>query len=680
MDDQAINQKISAEAESLLLKQRIRELEASEREHRLLEEAFRTSEIRYRTLFETTGTTMLIIEDDMTISLTNDGFEKLTGCKREEVEGKRKWSEFVAEGDLEEMIAQHKLRRTDSEAAKREYEFRLVHRDGFLRHILLTADLIPGTRRSVASLIDITDRKNAETALKEDERRFRELIDFLPIPVFEMDTEGNVLSGNRAIFEAFLYERPDLEKGLHIRQMFSPEDLQRIRTNAQVVLQGGKTKGPEYTGIRKDGSTFPLMAFTSPIIRDHRPIGLRGAIINLTELKQAEEERQKLKDQLQRSEKMEALGTLAGGVAHDLNNVIGVLVGYSEILQRKLPAESPLRRYADNLLQSSIKGAAIVQDLLNLTRRGVKDSQVVNLNGLVSDSLRTPEFEKMKSYHPDVTIETELDDGLLNIKGSPVHLGKALLNLVSNAAEAIEGRGQVVIRTQNRHLELPLPGCADMKEGDYVVLSVADTGGGIAAADMGRIFEPFFTKKTMGRSGTGLGLTVVWGTVKDYQGHIDVQSEEGRGSTFTLYFPATREEMKKTAEDGSIVDYMGSGETILVVDDVREQRELAAVMLEGLGYRVEAAAGGKEAVEWIRSRKADLVILDMIMEPGIDGMETYRRILEIYPGQKAIIVSGFSETDRVRKAQEMGAGEFVLKPYILERIGLAVRRELEKKR
>ena len=172
---------------------------------------------------------------------------------------------------------------------------------------------------------------------------------------------------------------------------------------------------------------------------------------------------------------------------------------------------------------------------------------------------------------------------------------------------------------------------------------------------------------------------MVWGTVKDHHGYIDVQSEEGKGTTFTLYFPATREERTESREMVYAAAYKGNGESILVIDDIKEQRELVRSILIKLGYRAEAAAGGEDAVEYLKTHKADLIVLDMIMDPGIDGMETYRRILEIHPGQKAIIVSGFSETDRVRKTQELGAGEFVRKPYILEKFGMAIRRELDRK-
>jgi two-component system, cell cycle sensor histidine kinase and response regulator CckA len=355
------------------------------------------------------------------------------------------------------------------------------------------------------------------------------------------------------------------------------------------------------------------------------------------------------------------------------------LVGYSELIREELPVDSSLKRYADNLLQSSMKASAIIQDLLTLARRGVSVSKVVDLNRLVFDYFRSPEFTKLKSYHPNVKIWTELEDGLLNIKGSPIHLGKTIMNLVSNGSESISDHGEITVKTANRYLDHPIRGYDTIHKGDYVILQVTDTGMGISANDLGKIFEPFYTKKVMGRSGTGLGLAVVWGTVKDHNGYIDVQSEEGKGTTFTLYFPVTREDPVKVEKAISPIAYRSRGESILVVDDVKEQRELAMNMLGKLGYQVAAVAGGEEAIEYLRNKQADLIVLDMIMDPGIDGMETYRRIREINPGQKAVIVSGFSETDQVRNAQEMGAGAFVRKPYVLEKIGLAVRNELDRK-
>jgi PAS domain S-box-containing protein len=520
---------------------------------------------------------------------------------------------------------------------------------------------------------------SATRELQASEERFKDLADLLPQCVFETDGQGRIIYANRRAFEAFGYAREDLERGVNVLQMVAPEDRPRVAEATGRILAGQPPLGrPEYLALRKDGTVFPVEIYSAPILAQGRATGLRGTIIDMTEKRRAEEEKRQLEERLRRSEKMEALGQLAGGVAHDMNNVLGVLVGYAELLQEKIPAADPRRRYAETIFQSGLKGAAIIQDLLTLARRGVAITAIVNLNQVVADYLKSPEFENLRDFHPQVTFASELAEGLLPIHGSPVHLHKTVMNLIANAAEAIPLAGRVTIRTENRYLDRPVQGYDDMQEGDYAILTVTDTGRGISPADIEKIFEPFYTKKVMGRSGTGLGLAVVWGTVKDHRGYIDVRSREERGSSFTLYFPASREAPDREREVLPAEKFPGRGETILVIDDVPEQRELAESMLTGLGYRVSTVAGGEEALAVLQTRRFDLLVLDMIMDPGMDGLDTYRRISEIYPGQKAVIVSGFSETDRVREAQRLGAGSYVKKPYVRERIGAAVRDALAK--
>ncbi|UCH93765.1 MAG: response regulator [Candidatus Aminicenantes bacterium] len=387
--------------------------------------------------------------------------------------------------------------------------------------------------------------------------------------------------------------------------------------------------------------------------------------------------------QLLHSQKMEAIGTLAGGVAHDLNNVLAGIVSYPELLLMEIPRDSPfssLRKHISTIQRSGEKAAAIVQDLLTLAGRSIKITEIVNLNQVICEFIESPELEKIISYHPKVKVETHLDENLHHISGSPVHLSKMLMNLSSNAAEAMPDGGKLVISTRNQSLDKPLNKPDEIAKSDYVVLNVVDNGIGISKADIDRIFEPFYTKKKLGRSGTGLGMSVVWGTVQDHNGYIDVQSEEGKGTTITLYFPAARQTSVPVEKDSpiSIHQLKGNGESILVVDDVAEQREAARLILEHLGYTVNTVSSGEEAIEYTKNNPVDLLVLDMIMDPGINGLETYKHILKIHPLQKAIIVSGFSETQEVKEAQQLGAGSYVKKPYDLEKLGLAVKNELKK--
>jgi len=530
---------------------------------------------------------------------------------------------------------------------------------------------------------EITQRKLSEEALRESEERYHRITDAVTDYIFTSYIEdGKVVKTvhGPGCIAVTGYSAEEFAADSYLWfNMVSPEDHDCVKKYASRILIGKNLDPVEHRIRRKDGRVRWVL--NTPVPHHDSSgalISYDGLISDITLRKQAEEEKRSLAERLQRAEKMEALGQLAGGVAHDLNNVLGILSGYSELLLEEIPEGSRSRGHVEKILQSTEKGAAIIQDLLTLARRGVTASDAINLNLIVSGFLKAPVFEKMKDYHPRVTFRTECDKELLNIKGSSVHLEKTLINLVSNAAESISGIGEVTIRTESRYIDKPLRGYDEVKEGDYAVLTVSDTGMGIPAENREKIFEPFYTKKTMGRSGTGLGLAIVWGTVKDHNGYIDLQTEVGEGTTFTLYFPVTREELIAQPQKEPIERYMGNGESVLVVDDIAEQRDIAARLLTRLGYQVHAVSGGEEAVEYLEGNKADILVLDMIMAPGIDGLETYQRVLEINPKQKAIIVSGFSETERVRKAQEIGAGAYVKKPYVMEKIGVAIRDELNR--
>jgi signal transduction histidine kinase len=400
--------------------------------------------------------------------------------------------------------------------------------------------------------------------------------------------------------------------------------------------------------------------------------------IQFEERRLAEREKERLQLQLQRAQKMEAIGMLAGGVAHDLNNVLSGLVSYPQLLLMRLDKDSPFRHSIETIQKCGERAAAIVQDLLTLARRGVAIAEIVNLNDIIKDYLSSAEFKGLQLRHDLVRVTTELEQGLLNILGSPVHLTKSIMNLITNAAEAMTDGGTVKICTSNAYVDRPIGDYDNVEAGDYVVLTVADTGIGISPEDKERIFEPFYTKKIMGKSGTGLGMAVVWGTIKDHHGYVDVQSTPGEGTKFILYFPATRAQREPTQAGEALERHQGHGELVLIVDDVREQCEIGTQILQQLSYRVDTVTSGEGAVEYIKRNPPDLVLLDMIMEPGMDGLETYKKILDVRPSQKTILVSGFSETERVREAQKLGAGEYVKKPYLIETIAAAVRRALDK--
>ncbi len=394
--------------------------------------------------------------------------------------------------------------------------------------------------------------------------------------------------------------------------------------------------------------------------------------------KRAEEANQVLQEKLAHAQKMEAIGMLASGVAHDLNNMLIGVTTLPDILLFDLPVGSPLREPLEEIRNAGIRAGSVVQDLLALARRNVMQFEPLNLNHLLMEFLHSPEYQKLMIDHSGIKVRTSLAEDLLWIKGSPVHFRNLLMNFLRNAAEAQPENGIIIISTENRHIDRLYKGYEDINEGTYVVLTVEDKGVGIGPRKIGRIFEPFFTSKDMGRSGTGLGMTVVWGIIHDHNGCIDVKSAQGEGTAFDVYIPAFHDHVAESAASVFIHDLRGNNESILVVDDIAEQRSTATRALRTLGYKAASVASGEEAVEYVRNSSVDLVVLDMIMNPGINGFETYKRIIEIRPRTRAIIVSGYSETNDVHRAQELGAGKYLTKPYTLMQLAIAVREELSK--
>ena len=499
--------------------------------------------------------------------------------------------------------------------------------------------------------LEIAERQHAENELRDSEQRMKIILDKLPAGVLIIDEESKTIKDVNPAAQKIIGEPREKIVGSRCHRFVCP-----VEEGACPIIDAGMDMDrSERMLIRAGGEEIPILKTVCRINLDGRR-HLLESFIDLSD-------KENLEARLQRAQKMEALGTLAGGVAHDLNNILSGITSYPELLLHSLPQESQLRRPLETIKRSGEKATTIVQDMLTLARRGVEVREVLNLKKVIEDFFNSPELSHLKSYHPRVSFRFNAANDLLNIKGSPVHLFKTVMNLVSNGAEAMPSGGSLTVAVENRHVDLPLRAYDTVKEGDYVMLSVSDTGHGIADEDRQRIFEPFYTKKKMGRSGTGLGMAVVYGTVKDHMGCIDVASEIDRGTTVTVYFPATRQQIveDRTADDTKDFqigrDFQGSGESILIVDDVAEQRQIATDILAVLNYKIHAVASGEEAVGYVRNNYVDLVVLDMIMDPGMNGLEAYQEILKFRPTQRAILVSGYSETDDVRRALELGATE-----------------------
>jgi len=520
----------------------------------------------------------------------------------------------------------------------------------------------------------------ARESLRENEERFRSIVENSFDGIVNVDENRRILYANEEFAKITGYSCGEL-MGRDFLSLFDFEVKPLVERSLSLDFQrDGTARRFEATFLHKDGGRR-YGEINNTTIKDSKGrVQWIGHVSDITERKAAEEEKKSLEAQLQRALKMEAIGTLASGVAHDLNNILSGIVGYPDLLLMDLPEKSPMREPIKIIQKSGEKAAAIVQDLLTLARRGVAIAEVVNLNRIVADYLNSPEHKRILLHHPDTKIETALHPDLLNILGSPVHLAKTVMNLLSNAAEAMPQGGTIRITTENLYLDRPLRGYDTISMGDYCVLTVSDEGIGMTPEEAERIFEPFYTKKVMGRSGTGLGMTVVWGTVKDHRGYILVKTDKGSGTTFKLYFPVTRKDLAEALPPMQLEDWKGKGERVLVIDDVEEQRDIAFRMLTRLGYEAHTVSSGEEGIEYLKTHSADLLLLDMIMDPGMDGLDTYRKILGTHPGQRALIASGYAETERVKQARDLGAGDYIKKPYTLSRLGSAVRKELDQPR
>lgn len=390
-----------------------------------------------------------------------------------------------------------------------------------------------------------------------------------------------------------------------------------------------------------------------------------------------EKESEEIKNRLVKAEKMESIGLLAGGVAHDLNNILSGIINYPELLLMKLPEDSPLRPTMSAIQQSGQRAAAVVADLLMVARGVASKKEAKDLNQLVADYLESPEYEKLRMHHLTVTTTAKLAAGQLPVYCSPIHIKKCVMNLVGNALEAVEQDGLCEISTGSCSFDLHSACKYNLEQGDYCFVQVRDSGPGIAEKDIHHIFEPFYSSKKMGRSGTGLGLSIVWNTVKDHKGAVDVESDTN-GSRFTLYFPVYLDKRLEGEDADSTGEMLlGQQEKILIVDDEPQLQDIAKQMLMELNYEVFTVGSGEDAIQFLKNNTVDLVLIDMIMAPGMNGRETYQEVVALHPGQKALIVSGFSESSEVKAALEMGARGFISKPYSLDQLGRIVKTALQ---
>ncbi|MCP4583153.1 MAG: PAS domain S-box protein [candidate division Zixibacteria bacterium] len=642
-------------------------------ERKLAEDALGKSEELLRATVESTADGILVTDIKGNITHTNARFVEMMNIPQEIIESKHAVSLIehikIRVSNPEKCLTNLQ----DPEQTLREKAETIYFKDGQI-YERYASPLIQNNELTgmVCNFRDITERKHTEQLLKQSEQKYRSLIESLHDGMGITDLDENMIYANQACCKMFGYPFDELI-GMNLSRIVVEEDLPLIRKETE-QRKNNKHSKYEVNIKRKDGQISQILISATPL-HDNRGdvIATVGIFADVTDIKKAEKEKNELRDKLTRAQRMESLGVLAGGVAHDLNNILGPLVAYPEIIRMGLEPNNPILSHITKIENSAQRAADVVQDLLTMARRGRYEMLPLDFNEMIQTYLDSPDFTKLQANNPEIEVLPDLDTSIPNIHGSVSHLSKVVMNLIINAFEAMPKGGLLAVKTEKQYVEKLIGGFDNIEVGEYLVLTVRDTGFGIDPKDLKHLFEPFYSKKEMGRSGSGLGLAIAYGVIKDHNGYIDVISEISRGSDFVAYLPII--EITAPLDRKAVIDIRGS-EKILVVDDIEEQRELAATILSTLGYKVEVAPEGRSAVDYLSHNEADLVILDMIMEDDFDGLETYREIIKKHPGQKAIIASGYSETDRVKEAEKLGVGKYIRKPYTMQKLGKAIREVL----
>jgi two-component system cell cycle sensor histidine kinase/response regulator CckA len=518
-------------------------------ERKLAEEALRESENRYRTIFENTGTATLIMEEDTTISLVNTEFEKLTGYSKEEIEGKKSWTELMDKGLLETSKEYHRLRRIDPDLAPRSYELQVIAKDGNIKSAIVTVSMIPGTKKSLASALDITV------------------------------------------------------------------------------------------------------------------------------IKQAAKEKAALEEQLRQSQRMEAIGLLAGGVAHDFNNLLTVIKGYSQLSLHEMTDGNPLMGNIEEIKNAAERAADLTRHLLAFSRRQIMEMKVLDLNTILQN------LEKMlrRLIGEDIELTFSLGDDLGRVKVDPGQIEQVIMNLAVNARDAMPKGGKLTIETANVELDEEYAHAhVAVKPGRYIMLSVSDTGVGMAPEVKERVFEPFFTTKEKGK-GTGLGLSTAYGIVKQSKGNIWVYSEPGKGTTFKIYLPRVDEPLEELGENVEKEEFPLGSETILIVEDDEGVRKLAVRILKKQGYKVLESSQGDDALQLCEEYKEPihLMLTDVVM-PVMNGHELTQRLILRHPETKVLYMSGYTDNAIVHHGMLKRGTNYLQKPFTLDGLIKKVREVLNK--
>jgi len=615
-----------------------------------------------------------LIDNDGKITYINPAFTNITGYTLEDIFLGRQWL-HKALGFLEyrEEIINSQKRGVVEKCI--EKTFSIICKNGEIKAIEVRPTLLDDGR-IVMILFDITERKRAEEALSHSEEQYRLIAENTKDLICTLDLQGNFHYVSPSFKEVLGYSPEELT-GLNAFSLIHPDDRETTMKIYQQALINKEAGNAEFRYRHKNGNWRVFESVGSWIFSGNG-VPPQSVLVSrdITERKQTEEKMAALQVQLGQSQKMEAIGRLGGGIAHDFNNILAVIQGYSDLCLFRIPKEDPLREDIQAITNAVKRAANLISQLLAFSRRQTMKMEVIDLNPLLQD------LEKMlrRVIGEDVELVTTLPDDLGRVKADPGQIEQILLNLAVNARDAMPSGGKLTIETANVTLkESSSQNHMGLTPGHYVMISIMDTGLGMTQEVKDRIFEPFFTTKEIGK-GTGLGLSMVYGIVKQSGGHIGVDSEPGKGTTFRIYLPRVDEPLVEVEEKEEIAGPPLGNETILVVEDEEEVRKLVARSLKKQGYKVLEASQGKEVFSLCEEQGGPihLMVTDVVM-PEMTGVELAKHIKQVYPEMKVLYMSGYN-SDRVAiDCENLGKGiEFIQKPFTVYNLARKVREVLDK--
>jgi len=632
------------------------------------EEALRESEARYRQLVDNTDTGFVVVGEDGIVTMANEPYRRLVGASGIDGLVGHSVIEWTAPEERENNAAAVAL--CVRQGFIEDFETVYQRGDGTRVDVLInaTAQLLPGGGKQLAALCrDITERKRAEAALRESDAQHRELFESSADATFLLVADtGQVIEANARASALYGYDREELLSKRNTDLSAEPDETDQRTQEASMAL--GQIQGiPLRLHRKKDGTVFPVDLISRAFVRRGQLV-LLVTVRDITERKRAEQEKFQLETQLQQAQKLESVGRLAGGVAHDFNNMLAVILGHSELAFDRLDASHPAHRHLLQIEKAAGHSAELTNQLLAFARRQTIAPKVLDLNERVTAILKMLQ----RLIGEDITLHWHQDTGLWPVKIDPTQVDQLLTNLCLNARDAITGVGELTIQTRNTTLA-----AAEAAPGDYVVLAVSDTGVGMPPETLAHIFEPFFTTKEQGR-GTGLGLATVHGIAGQNGGFVTAASELGVGTTVTIYLPrhvgVTVEALAPAAQDAP----HAGGETVLVVEDEPGILELATEMLEGQGYTVLDAGTPEEALRLSREHAGEihLLLTDVVM-PAMNGRDLVTQVVALRPGVKSLFMSGYTADVIAGRGVLDADVHFIQKPFTRQALAVKVRQVLD---